>query len=296
LIALSATLSLIVAAGCATSTAHGGLTFPGSDAAGGQDGTGPEEGGTVVPLGGSDDGGFTFPTGPKSDGGVPEGGFTDFPATPVTDDAGAPSSANFAELFAGDGGTDTTTDAPCLSEPSDGALYPYNWLRPRLYWAAPPSQKVFEVRVSSPAEANDYVVYTTNHYWALDKTTWQKVAGVEGGAKGTLVGQTLTFVVRGSSGSGPAAISNRATIQIAPAIADGSLIFWSTASFAAASASTDLQGFRVGDEGTTPALTVPQVQQQVWAGPPDGALRGRSRRRRHGQHQDVRADLSVEPG
>jgi hypothetical protein len=161
-----------------------------------------------------------------------------------------------------------------VAEPANNSLYPYNWLTPRAYWAAPTTETVFEVRWSSPLEVNDYVVYTTNQYYVLPSAIWTKIAGVEGGAKGTLVGSAITVVVRGTSAAGGTpAISNTAQFYIAPAIADGSLIFWSTASFAALSTSTNLQGFHVGDIGTTVALTVANVQQygqEVWAGPPDG--------------------------
>jgi hypothetical protein len=140
-------------------------------------------------------------------------------------------------------------------------------------WESDTTQNAFEVRISAKGENNDYVVYTTNHYWTLDEPTWQAIAGIEaaGASPGTLVGIPISVTVRATStGGGAVTISNSANIQIAPALADGALIFWSTSSFANTSTSTNLQGFHVGDEGTTPALTVPQVQQQVWAGPPDG--------------------------
>jgi hypothetical protein len=181
-------------------------------------------------------------------------------------------SGDTATLFPGDGGTDTTTGGPCLEEPATNALYPYNWLRPRILWTPSATQNVFEVRISAPGEANDYVIYTTNDYWTLDKPTWQKIAGIEGGAKGTLVDIPISVTVRGtnSAGGGTLTISNTAVIEIAPAIADGSLIFWSTVSFATDATSTSLRRFHVGDEDTTSALTVPQVEQEVWAYPPDG--------------------------
>jgi len=269
LLALTVVSSLGVAASCAKGTSDGDFQSSVSDG-GGADGTILSDGGTPPTFG---EGG-TFPTIPGeggSDGGC-GGGCTDFPAMPLTDPLGPlPAGVDPGTLFAGDGAADTTAGGPCVSEPANGALYPYNWLRPRVYWAAPSTETVFEVRLSSPLEKNDYVVYTTNHYWALDKPTWQIIAGLEGGAKGTLVGQQVTVTVHGASASGGTpAIGNAATFNIAPAIADGSLIFWSTASFAASATSTDLQGFHVGDEGTTTALTVSQVQQKVWAGPPDG--------------------------
>ncbi len=270
--------TVAVAASCATGAKSGApSTFSTPDSATGTS----ADGGPVSFDSGSglDDGGLHFPT--DDSGGVADadtdadagcfGGCADFPATPLNDPSGMVP-GDPSTLFPGNAMTGTTTGGPCVSEPANGTLYPYNWLRPRVLWASATTQDVFEVRISAPGEMNDYVVYTTNHYWALDKATWTTIAGVEGGAKGTLVGKQISVTVRGASsaGGGTPAISNTAVFQIAPAIADGSLLFWSTASFATNSTSTNLQGFRIGDEGTTTALTVPQVQQQVWAGPPDG--------------------------
>jgi hypothetical protein len=198
---------------------------------------------------------------------------TDFPAMPLNDPAGTVS-GDPTTLFPGDGGTGTTTGGPCLSEPANGSLYPYNWLRPRILWASATTQNVFEVRISAPGEVNDYVVYTTNNYWALDKPTWQKIAGTEGGPKGTLVGVPISVTVRATNtAGGTPTISNTSQFIIAPAIADGSLVYWTTASFATNATSTTLQGFHVGDEGTTTALTIAQAAAAgsgVWAQPPDG--------------------------
>src|ERR1022692_2599028 len=91
------------------------------------------------------------------------------------DPLGMPS-GNPASLF-GPAGSGSMQDGPCLVEPADGALYPKNWLRPRVYWkAGAASQNLFEVRFHSAGEANDLVVYTTNTYWAMDKTIWQTIA------------------------------------------------------------------------------------------------------------------------
>jgi hypothetical protein len=270
LLALTVASTISVAASCATGAKGSGF---------GDGGTGTSDGGTFAgdsQFMFSDSPSVSFPDGSNPGGGdggaCAKGGCTDFPATPLNDPA-APVTGDPSTLFPGDGGTDTTTGGPCLSEPANGALIPYNWLRPRVLWASATTQNVFEVRISAPGEVNDYVVYTTNHYWELDLATWQKIAGVVAPAAppGNLVGVPITIVVRGTSTTGGTpTISNTAVIEIAPAIADGSLIFWSTASFATTSTSTNLQGFHVGDEGTTSALTVPQVKQEVWAGPPDG--------------------------
>jgi hypothetical protein len=199
----------------------------------------------------------------------------DFPASPVLDPLGSPS-GDPAKLF-GAPGAGSTAGGPCLIEPADKALYPKNWLRPRAYWSRGSSaQTVFEVRVHSDAETDDLVVYTTNDYYALDESLWEAIAKGQlddagGLSLGHLVGASLTFTVRASdSAGGSPSISNSATLVIAPAIADGALVYWTTADFDNDATNTTLQGFHVGDEGTTAALTSSQVAQTVRAEPVDG--------------------------
>ena len=77
----------------------------------------------------------------------------------------------------GAAGSGSTQNGPCLVEPADGALYPKNWLRPRVYWkVTDPKQSLFEVRLHSDGESSDLVVYTTNTYWVMDKSLWQTIA------------------------------------------------------------------------------------------------------------------------
>jgi hypothetical protein len=203
----------------------------------------------------------------------------DFSVAPVFE-GNAPTNA--PALF-GDPSNGTATGGPCLSEPADHSLYPKNWLRPRVLWAPSGGQSLFEVRVHSDGEANDLVVYTTSTSWTMPKALWQTIAytppAVPGAGAtsqdGDLVGRNLTVTVRGvPMTGGTPAISNTATFTIAPAIADGALVYWSTLSFAAPNMNTNtattLQGFRVGDEGTNTALTATQVEQPVRAQSIDG--------------------------
>ncbi|MDP9000887.1 MAG: hypothetical protein M3O46_12330 [Myxococcota bacterium] len=178
----------------------------------------------------------------------------------------------------GNAASGSTTGGPCLAEPADGALVPKNWLRPRILWTST-SQDLFEVRVHSDGEAKDYVVYTTNHHTTMPKDLWQTIAWTPpqngmSAKEGNLVGRTLTVTVRGmSSAGGTPTVSNTASFTIAPAIADGALVYWTTGSFDNNATNTTLQGFHVGDEGTTSALTASQVQQPVRAVPvPDGGV------------------------
>ncbi len=277
LMSLALFSAVALAAACANSPGAPSSGFPpsGSGASGvASDNDGSTSGTFSGTFGGSNSGSLgPLPTG-NADGGLCDGGVcTDFPTTPVVDNTltstDPPVPANAATLFGAAGSGNA--GGPCIAEPADGALYPYNWLRPRVLWTPATGQTLFEVRFHATLEANDLVVYTTHNYWALDEATWQTIAGVEGGNPGTLVGQVITITVRAMAGTtGSPTVSNTASFTIAPAIADGSLIYWTTASFMTNATSTNLQGFHVGDEGTTTALTVAQVQQQVWAQPPDG--------------------------
>lgn len=271
LLTLALGLALALAVACATSGPGSGFNQTNSSGSG-DDGstTSSSSSGSFNPNNSVI---FLTPTTSAGDGGDAGGGpcdgglCADFPAAPVT--VGTVPS-NVASMF-GDAGTGTTTNGPCLVEPADGALFPYNWLRPRVLWtAANNTQTTFEVRIHADFEQHDYVVYTSNSYWTLDKPTWQAIAGVPGGFPGNLVGQVVSVTVRAITASGGTpAISATARFQIAPAIADGSLIYWTTPAFDGG-VSTTLQGFHVGDEGVTTALTPQQVVQRVWAGPGDG--------------------------
>src|SRR5262245_55753141 len=84
--------------------------------------------------------------------------FTDFPADPVNVDV----PATVPGLFNGSTGTSA---APCLSEPSDGSLFPNDWLPPRFAFegVSGSGQNVFEIRVHSDRQTNDLIVYTQQH-------------------------------------------------------------------------------------------------------------------------------------
>jgi WD40-like Beta Propeller Repeat len=259
--------------GFTTDTASPGGTTPGG---GGRDATVPI--GNILPAGSEGGTGFVVNT---NDGGASKCNAArpciDFPSTPITDPMGKPATDPSAAF--GAPGTGSMTGGPCLVEPADGALFPNNWLRPRILWIpGSKTQNVFEVRIHSDGEKDDLVVYTTNQYYVLDTTTWQTIAsGAQNDAgqhsNGNLVGQKLSITVRGmSSAGGMPTISNSASMAIAPAIADGALVYWTTASFDNSATNTTLQGFRVGDEGTAPALQASDVVQPVRASPllPDG--------------------------
>jgi hypothetical protein len=262
---LAVGLAAAVAAACATS----GKNAPGIGSSSSSGGSG-DDGGCFT-CGSSGSGG--------SSGGIigqsgcsPSNQCNDFSGTTgamcsngecvVIDGSGpTPVPSNPGSLF----GSPAASGGPCLVEPQDGTLFPNAWLRPRISYATLSNENVFQIRLHSPAEENDLVVYTTATNWTLDKMTWGRLSQ-------NLVGPEVTVTVAGADASGGgAALSQPASFTIASVPALGALIYWTTASYDNSSTTTSLKGFHIGDEGTTVALTSAQVTQQVVATTVSGA-------------------------
>jgi hypothetical protein len=224
---------------------------------------GGDDGGGSSSGGGNCDGSLVGCGGPLCD---PMNPCNDFPANPVYDN-GAPSNAG--QLF-GPAGSGNASGGPCLVEPqvgdanSPGALYPNNWLRPLFLLTPPSGQDLFEIRLHTAAEVHDLVVYTKSTQWKMPKDMWAAIAA-------RVEGIPITVTVRSvSSNGGTPSTGSSGDFSIAPASAAGAMVYWTTAAFDNNANNTTLQGFHVGDEGVTTALTTQQVQQQVRAEPLDG--------------------------
>jgi hypothetical protein len=216
-----------------------------------------------------------------------KGSCLDFPATPINGDTMVP--ANAPMLF-GDAGNYTAPTAAtplCVLEPqlgtgtTEGAMIPANWVEPRFRINAT-GLNLFEIRITSPWEKNPLVVYTTQPEWYMPKSMWSGTLDLDAGyASGTglgnnAAGSPLTVTIRGintaTSGMKPVGVTG--DFNVAPVVATGSLVFWTVNSAQVTPTSSQLFGFKVGDEGVQQALTLSQVK---WAGQPgeDGAeLRG----------------------
>ncbi len=183
---------------------------------------------------------------------------SDFPATPIIDgasDAGAsavaPAPPNSAALF-GAVSLDAAaaTAGPCVYEPEIGTLFPNNWLRPSFAYVPVGLQNLFEIRLHTAKETNDLVVYTRSTRWSMPKTMWTALAA-------NVQGDPITMTVRGGlfdDGSGTltqVATGSSGDISIAPAQAQGSIVYWVTST-------ASLKGFQVGDEGVTDVVTPAQ--------------------------------------
>jgi hypothetical protein len=215
-----------------------------------------------------------------------KGSCLDFPMAPKIADMGVP--ANPATFFPGTTFTAPTAATPlCVLEPQlgdgtkPGAMIPANWVEPR-FRINSSGLDLFEIRITSPWEKYPLVVYTTQPEWYMDKGMWSGTMDLDAGyASGTGLGNNaaedpLTVTIRGvntkTPGMMPVGVSG--DFNIAPVVVTGSMVFWTVSSAQVTPTSSQLFGFKVGDEGVQVALTLGQV---AWSGQPgeDGAeLRG----------------------
>src|SRR6185369_15248372 len=153
-------------------------------------------------------------------------------------------------------GAPTGAAGPCVTEPEDGALFPINWLRPRIRMAG--SKGAVKITVHADKEANDLVVYTTAETWTMPKEMWTNLAK-------HIVEEDITVTVQDPSGG-----ATTVKFRVAPVAAAGSMVFWAADPTAvgkdpAMSKPEDstLQGFAVGDESTVTALSTDKIKQQI---------------------------------
>src|SRR6478735_3300239 len=164
---------------------------------------------------------------------------TDFPAEPILA-MGAP--ANSAMLFGDPSNFDA--GAICVIEPqlsngaTEGAMMPANWVRPRFRASVPAGIDLLEIRIHSPVEKNDLVVYTPAAKtgpaasWYMPKEYWAGNGAADAPAAGNgfannAAGQPVTVTIRGVNSAAPGKpIGITGTFNIAPVVATGSMVFW----------------------------------------------------------------------
>ena len=177
---------------------------------------------------------------------------TDFPSTPINDpNSPTPVPANAASQFSGS----PSGAGPCVTEPEDGSLFPYNWTRPRINWTG--TTGLVQITVHADIEANDLVVYTSAGRWIMDKNIWQGLAS-------HVHESDISVTVRAAGGG-----ATTVKFQIASASAAGSIVFWAADPSAVGNQNVTtvddttsfLRGFTVGEEGTIATLKFSQVQQ-----------------------------------
>jgi hypothetical protein len=177
---------------------------------------------------------------------------TDFPTAPINDPK-SPTAipSNPGSQFSGS----PSGSGPCVTEPEDGSLFPYNWTRPRIKWTG--TSGLVQITVHADLEANDLVVYTTGSSWIMDKTIWEGLAS-------HVHESDVSVTVRAASGG-----ATTVKFQIASASAAGSIVYWAADPSAVGNQAVDVQndatsilrGFTVGEEGLTTALLLSQAKQ-----------------------------------
>ncbi len=229
-------MSLLAGAACATSGRDRSEVSGAGDA-------GDVDGGLgSIPPPGDDDSGISLGSGGSGGGTLGScvstraciSGCTDFGGSPILD----------GNATAFDPST-STSGGPCIVEPGDGSLLPNNWVRPRFKWqgGTPP----YKLTIHSGREASDLVVFTSNTQWTMPKTTWQALAASawDDGSGSDAIGVTV----------GDAQGGTATTFSIAPANANGSMVYWTAAGDV--SGWSWLEGFGVGDETVSIVLTAP---------------------------------------
>jgi hypothetical protein len=181
---------------------------------------------------------------------------TDFPTAPLIDpmpdDGSPPTPTNAATYFTA---ADGSGGGPCIIEPVAGTLIPQNWLRPRFRVAPAAGQNLFEITLTSPRQANPYVIYTSSKTWKMPKTVWDAL-------RADSWGDAITVTIRGVSTSGGAPSSSMSTLTIAPASAAGSMIYW--AATGDQNGLSWLEGFAPGDESVATTLQVGDVKAGLY--------------------------------
>lgn len=179
----------------------------------------------------------------------------DFPAAPVIVE-GTPGTA--PTMF----GTPGSAPGPCVAEPADGALFPNNWLRPRIRWTG--NSSVYEVRIHTARQANDLVVYTNKTEYYIPREVWSGVAGGSQGLARNNYEEDITVTVRGPDTAGTSVTFRTAAID-----AGGSMVYWASVKTQTSESPADgdaagwLMGFSVGDESVVEALRVLDVDAQI---------------------------------
>jgi hypothetical protein len=249
-LALSLSLPLAALAAC---TAGGGGHKLGDTAGAGGAGASQGGGGNLIDNGGN---GGSINNNP-GDGDLPtitcSKDCTDFPKDPIVEDGVPP---NVGDLF---GPADSfSPGGPCVLEPqlgdgkAPGALLPANWLRPRIRYAA--AEDLFEIRITSPVEANPLVVYTKSKQWLFPADLWKAAAPNN-------AGMALTIQIRALNSASPGKPTGvKGDLNIAPVNAGGAMVFWSVNDSNVTADSSKLFGFTVGDEGVAEALSPKKVQ------------------------------------
>ncbi len=251
----SATALALACSASGNGTSNDGLTDPNSSGGtgisvgGASSGTSSSggsvnaSGGTISVSGTTGDGGTTM-TDPDTRMPLCASGCSDLASSGPLLDPGVP--ANAPSMFSG-----TPSGAgPCVLEPGDNTLLPYNWLRPRVHLSGAAAGAVYQIKVSTPRESDVLVAYTNKDTWILPQEYWDNGDAMNPkGLTYNVFDEDITVTVRASSGG-----ETSVKFRVAPVKAGGSMVFWSSITTDPGANTNALYGFAPGDEGITAAL------------------------------------------
>jgi hypothetical protein len=148
---------------------------------------------------------------------------------------------------------------PCILEPGDNTLVPYNWLRPRVHISGHQAGTVYQIKVSTARESDVLVAYTNKDTWILPQEFWDNGdADSPKGLTHNVFDEDISVTVR-ASGGGESSVKFR----IAPVKAGGSMVFWSALTTEPGANTNALYGFAPGDEGIVVALKPLDVLETI---------------------------------
>ncbi|HTQ04590.1 MAG TPA: hypothetical protein VMI54_12070 [Polyangiaceae bacterium] len=232
-------------------------------------GTVNASGGSISVSGTSGTGGTTM-TDPDTRMPACASGCSDLASTGPILDTGVP--ANAPSMFSGS----PSGTGPCVVEPGDNTLLPYNWLRPRVQINGGATGAVYQITISTPREADMLVAYTNKSTWILPQEYWDDAGTPNAdpmnpkGLTYNVFDEDITVTVRASTGG-----ATSVKFRIAPVKAAGSMVFWSSITTDPGANTNALYGFAPGDEGITVALKPLDVKTTIMddtAGTPKRAI------------------------
>ena len=230
----------------------GGGSTSGTGGAGALPGTGGVLGGGAVggTLGGGATGGMDDPTEVREP--LCAQDCTDLTADGPLFDDGVP--ANAPDMFTGA----PSGAGPCVVEPANDAMVPFNWARPRVRIAGG-GGTLYQITLSTPREKDALVAYTTKDTWYLPGEFWDnKNPDSPKGLTYNVFDEDITVTVRAAGGG-----ETQVKFQIAPVKAAGSMVFWSSRTTKPGLSTNALYGFSPGDEGIAVTLRPGDVQGTI---------------------------------
>ncbi len=268
--------ALALACSAGGASGNSGLTAPNSSggtgiSVGGSGSGASANGGTVganggsISVSGTAGTGGTTTTDPDTRTPICESGCSDLASNGPLLDSGVPPTVD--SMFSGS----PSGTGPCVLEPGDDTLLPYNWLRPRVHMSGFQAGTIYQIKISTPRENDVLVAYTNKDTWILPQEYWDNGDAMNPkGLTYNVFDEDITVTVRASTGG-----QTSVKFQIAPVKAAGSMVFWSSTTTDPGANTNALYGFAPGDEGITAALKPLDVKTTIMddtAGTPKRAI------------------------